>query len=221
ILTETQTQMKMKMRVILFLLLLAPALINGDTDPSHASALRVMYQSLNSPGQLTKWTSNDGGDPCGDNWRGVKCSASKVTQINLSGLGLSGNLGYQLTSLTSLTTFDLSNNNLGNQIPYNLPPNLQTLNFAGCGFSGTLPYSISLMTSLKYLNVARNQISGELPDMFGKLSSLSTLDLSSNSLTGNLPESFTSLSSATDIYLQNNQFTGTINVLADLPLKNL
>ncbi|KAK1434262.1 hypothetical protein QVD17_11182 [Tagetes erecta] len=209
-------------RLLLFLfLVLAPICIHGDTDPSDAAALRVMFQSLNSPGQLTKWTSNAAGDPCGDNWKGVKCSSSRVTQINLSGLGLSGNLGYQLNSLTSLTNFDMSNNNLGNQIPYNLPPNLQTLNFAGCGFSGNLPYSISLMTSLKYLNVAHNQINGELQDMFGKLSSLSTLDLSFNSLTGNIPESFSSLSSATDMYLQNNHFTGTIDVLADLPLKNL
>nr|XP_043615287.1 protein STRUBBELIG-RECEPTOR FAMILY 7-like [Erigeron canadensis] len=200
-----------------FILVVAAA---ADTDPSDASALRVMYQGLNSPGQLTKWTSN-GGDPCRDNWKGVKCSGSRVTEINLSGLGLSGNLGYQLTSLTSLTNFDISNNNLGNQIPYNLPPNLQRLNIAGCGFSGSLPYSISLMTSLKYLNVAHNQLNGELSDMFGKLSSLSTLDLSFNSLTGTLPESFSSLSSATDMYFQNNQFTGTIDVLADLPLKNL
>ncbi|KAJ0891025.1 putative protein kinase RLK-Pelle-LRR-V family [Helianthus annuus] len=211
----------MKMKVVLLFLFLVVLPINGDTDPSDASALRVMYQGLNSPGQLTKWTSN-GGDPCGDNWKGVKCSDSRVTEINLSGVGLSGgNLGYQLQSLTSLTNFDISNNNLGNQIPYNLPPNLQTLNFAGCGFSGNLPYSISLMASLKHLNVAHNQLSGQLQDMFQKLPSLSTLDLSFNSLTGNLPQSFSLLSSATDMYLQNNQFTGAIDVLADLPLKNL
>ncbi|KAI7728153.1 hypothetical protein M8C21_013169, partial [Ambrosia artemisiifolia] len=153
-----------------------------------ASALRVMYQSLNSPGQLTKWSSN-GGDPCGDNW--------KATYLVLASLLL-------ITNYCS----DISNNNLGNQIPYNLPPNLHTL------------------------NVARNQLNGDLQDMFGKLSALSTLakainsflcfrDLSFNSLTGALPESFSSLSSATDLYLQNNQFTGTIDVLAGLPLKNL
>ncbi|XP_071712176.1 protein STRUBBELIG-RECEPTOR FAMILY 6-like [Rutidosis leptorrhynchoides] len=206
--------------VVFMLLVLPPISVNGDTDPSDAAALRVMYQGLNSPGQLTKWSSN-AGDPCGENWKGVKCSGSRVTEINLPSLGLSGNIGYQLTSLTSLTTLDISNNNLGNQIPYNLPPNLQTLNIAGCGFSGTLPYSISLMTPLKYLNAAHNQLNGDLQDMFGKLTSLSTLDLSFNSFTGNLPESFSSLSSATDMYLQNNQFTGPIDVLADLPLKNL
>ncbi|KAL4584512.1 hypothetical protein LXL04_009115 [Taraxacum kok-saghyz] len=201
-------------------LVLGPSSINGDTDPNDASALRVMYQSLNSPGQLTKWTAN-GGDPCGENWKGVTCSGSRVTEINIPSLGLSGNLGYQLTSLTSLNSFDISNNNLGNQLPYNLPPNLQRLNIAGCGFSGSLPYSISLMKPLKYLNAAHNQLNGELTDMFSTLPSLSTLDLSFNSLTGELPESFSSLSSATNMYLQNNQFTGTIDVLGDLPLKTL
>ncbi|KAI3684113.1 hypothetical protein L6452_33332 [Arctium lappa] len=206
--------------LFIFLLLLLPNSINADTDPSDASALMAMYQNLNSPGQLTKWSSS-GGDPCGEIWKGVTCSGSRVTEINLSSLGLSGGIGFQLTSLTSLTNFDVSNNYLGNQIPYNLPPNLQRLNLAGCGYSGNLPYSISQMTSLKYLNVARNQISGQLPDMFGQLSALSTLDLSFNSFAGDLPKSFSLLSSATDMYLENNQFTGSIDVLANLPLKNL
>ncbi|XP_071742086.1 protein STRUBBELIG-RECEPTOR FAMILY 6-like [Rutidosis leptorrhynchoides] len=197
-----------------------PYFINGDTDSSDASALNAMYQNLNSPGQLTKWSSTSG-DPCGENWKGVTCSGSRVTEIQLSSLGLSGGIGYQLSSLTSVTNFDVSNNNLGNQIPYSLPPNLQRLNLAGCGYTGNLPYSISQMTSLKYLNMAGNQISGSLPDMFGQLSALSTLDLSFNSFTGDLPQSFSLLLSATDIYLQNNQFTGSIDVLANLPLKNL
>nr|XP_043635705.1 protein STRUBBELIG-RECEPTOR FAMILY 7-like isoform X2 [Erigeron canadensis] len=202
--------------VVLFLVVV----VNADTDPSDVSALNAMYQNLNYPGQLTKWTST-AGDPCRDNWKGVTCSGSRVTQIKLPSLGLSGGIGYQLSSLTSVTDFDVSNNNLGNQIPYSLPPNLQTLNLAGCGYNGNLPYSISQMPSLKYLNVARNQISGPLPDMFGQLSALSTLDVSFNSLTGDLPKSFSMLSSATDMYLQNNQFTGTIDVLANLTLKNL
>ncbi|KAJ9559943.1 hypothetical protein OSB04_005103 [Centaurea solstitialis] len=206
------------MAPLLFIFLLLPNSINAYTDPSDASALMAMYQNLNSPGQLTKWSST-GGDPCEENWKGVTCDGSRVTEIQLSSLGLSGGIGYQLSSLTSLINFDVSNNYLGNQIPYNLPPNLQRLNLAGCGYSGNLPYSISQMTSLKYLNVARNQISGQLPDMFGQLSALSTLDLSFNSLTGDLPKSFSLLSSATDMYLENNQLTGTIDVLPIFLLK--
>uniref|UniRef100_M1A1E6 Ovule receptor-like kinase 28 n=2 Tax=Solanum tuberosum TaxID=4113 RepID=M1A1E6_SOLTU len=206
---------------LLFFILHGCSFINADTDPSDGSALRVMYSSLNSPGQLTKWSSSDGGDPCGESWKGITCSGNRVTEIQISGLGLSGSMGYQLMSLTSVTNFDISNNNLGNQIPYQLPPNVKRLNLAGNGFTGVLPYSVSQITSLQYLNVSHNQIQGELNDMFGSLSSLNTLDISFNSMTGKLPQSFKSLTSMKKIYLQNNQFTGNIDVLANLPLDDL
>lgn len=192
----------------------------ADTDPNDASALRVLYSSLNSPGQLTKWNAN-GGDPCGESWTGITCSGNRVTEIKISGLGLSGSLGYQLTSLTSVTNFDISNNNLGNQLPFQLPPNVQRLNLAANGFNGGLPYSISQMTSLRYLNVSHNQIQGQVTVMFDSLSSLDTLDFSFNSMTGDLPQSFKALTSMNKMYLQNNQFTGTIDVLANLPLDDL
>ncbi|GJV62893.1 protein STRUBBELIG-receptor family 6 [Tanacetum coccineum] len=119
-----------------------------------------------------------------------------TSHSKLSSLSLTGGIGYQLASLTSVTECDVNNSYMAIQ-------NLQLL-----------PNFISL-------NVANNQINGTLPDMFGQLSTLSTLDISSNSFTGDFPQSFTSLSSATNMYLQNNQFTGTIDVLANLPLKNL
>uniref|UniRef100_A0A3Q7FWD9 Protein kinase domain-containing protein n=1 Tax=Solanum lycopersicum TaxID=4081 RepID=A0A3Q7FWD9_SOLLC len=199
----------------------------ADTDPNDASALRVLYSSLNSPGQLTKWNAN-GGDPCGESWTGITCSGNRVTEI------------------------DISNNNLGNQLPFQLPPNVQRLNLAANGFNGGLPYSISQMTSLRYLyvkslnltaicfpaisfwfkvklfndfnifiNVSHNQIQGQVTVMFDSLSSLDTLDFSFNSMTGDLPQSFKALTSMNKMYLQNNQFTGTIDVLANLPLDDL
>ncbi|XP_073140818.1 protein STRUBBELIG-RECEPTOR FAMILY 6-like [Henckelia pumila] len=204
--------------VVLLISLLSCA--NAETDPSDASILNALYISLNSPPQLTKWSSN-GGDPCGDSWMGITCAGSRVTEIKISGLGLSGNMGYQLDKLTSVTDFDISHNNLGNQIPYQLPPNLESLNLAGNSFTGGLPYSISLMTSLKYLDVSHNQIQGQVNLMFSSLTNLSTLDFSFNAMTDNLPESMQSLMSISNMYLQNNQFTGTIDVLANLPLKNL
>ncbi|XP_011031832.1 PREDICTED: protein STRUBBELIG-RECEPTOR FAMILY 6-like [Populus euphratica] len=194
--------------------------VNGATDPNDASALRIMYSSLNSPGQLTQWSPN-GDDPCGQNWKGIICSGLRVTEIKLPSLGLSGSLGYQLTSLTAVTNLDMSYNNLAGNIPDQLPPNLQQLNLANNQFSGGIPYSISQLPSLKYLNLGHNQLQNQLGDVFRQLPSLSTLDLSFNSLTGDLPQSFSSLSSMTSMYLQNNQFTGSINVLASLPLENL
>ncbi|KAM7253491.1 hypothetical protein ACFE04_021645 [Oxalis oulophora] len=218
-----KSRRKLELVVLLLLCIYTwqPTFINGTTDPNDAAALRTMFTSLNSPGQLNGWNAN-GDDPCGQNWKGVTCSNQRVTEIKLSGQGLSGTLGYQLSSLTSLTNFDMSNNNLDDTIPYNLPPNLERLNLANNQFTQTVPYSISLMKALKYLNLAHNQLSGSLGDIFGGLSSLSTMDVSFNSLTGSLPYSMGLLSSMNTLDLQNNQFSGTIDVLANLSsLENL
>ncbi|URE20755.1 strubbelig-receptor family [Musa troglodytarum] len=173
-------------------------LVRGNTDQSDVSALNVMYSSLNSPSQLT--------DEAFD---------------TLSGLQLTGTMGYQLSSLISVTDFDLSKNNLNDDIPYQLPPNTTHVNLAGNALTGGIPYSVSQMTHLKYLNLASNQLSGQLTDMFGELSSLSLLDLSFNCFSGNLPNSFGSLSSLKTLNLQNNQLSGSVDVLATLSLENL
>lgn len=208
------------LRLIIAILTATIAISDGTTDPDDVSALKGIYSSLNSPQQLSGWSAN-GGDPCGQSWKGVSCSGSSVTSIKLSGLGLSGSLYYQLSDLSSLTTLDLSNNNIQGNIPYALPQKLQELNLASNGLSGTIPYSISNMTGLTDLKLSHNQLSGQIQDIFGQLSSLSTLDLSFNTLTQNLPQSFSSLSSLSVLYLQNNQLTGSVNVLANLPLTDL
>ncbi|KAF4368849.1 hypothetical protein F8388_021461 [Cannabis sativa] len=197
-----------------------PSSINAVTDPNDASALKIMFTSMNNPGQLSGWNAN-GDDPCGQNWLGITCSGQRVTEIKLPNLQLSGSMGYNLAPLTAVTNLDMSNNNLGGNILYALPPNLTRLNLGGNTFNGGIPYSISLMTSLQYLNLSHNQIQNQLDDVFGKLTSLSVLDLSFNTIPGNLPESLSSLTSVTSMYLQNNQLTGTIDVLANLPLQTL
>ncbi|CAO2840359.1 unnamed protein product [Amaranthus hypochondriacus] len=206
--------------LIISILLLSSSFINGDTDQSDAAALNVMFSSMYSPPVLTGWTAS-GGDPCGQSWKGVTCSGSRVTQIKLSNLGLTGSIGYQLASLSALTDFDVSHNNFGGSVPYNLPTNVLRLNLAGCNFNGAVPYSISTMKSLEHLDLSQNQFNGQLNVDFTQLSKLSTMDLSNNALTGNLSSTMSSLSSLNSLYLQNNQFTGTIDVLGDLPLKTL
>ncbi|CAN8288076.1 unnamed protein product [Cochlearia groenlandica] len=193
---------------------------HGATDASDTSALNTLFSSMHSPGQLTQWTAS-AGDPCGQNWRGVTCSGTRVTQIKLSGLELSGTLGYMLDRLSSLIELDLSSNNLGGDLPYQLPPKLQRLNLANNQFTGAAQYSISQIESLKYLNLGHNQFKGQIAVDFTKLTSLTTLDFSFNSFTGSLPGSFVSLTSIKSLYLQNNQFSGPINVLAGLHLETL
>ncbi|EYU33875.1 hypothetical protein ABFS82_08G152200 [Erythranthe guttata] len=196
------------------------AVVDAATDPSDVQGLQVLYTSLNSPSQLTGWKSS-GGDPCGESWKGITCQGSSVVSIQISGLGITGSMGYLLSNLASLKTLDMSNNNIHDSIPYQLPPNLTSLNLAGNNFTGNIPYSIATMGSLNYLNISRNMLSQGIGDMFANHSALATLDLSSNSFTGDLPPSFTSLSNLSTLQVQNNQLTGSLNVLVGLPLTNL
>ncbi|XVE87737.1 hypothetical protein DITRI_Ditri19aG0011800 [Diplodiscus trichospermus] len=206
--------------LVLLVLIVAFCPAQCITDSSDVQALQVMYTSLNSPTKLTNW-KNDGGDPCGESWKGVTCEGSAIVSVDISGLGLSGTTGYLLSDLMSLLVLDLSNNNIHDTIPYQLPPNLTSLNLAGNNLSGNLPYSISSMVTLTYLNVSHNSLSLSIGDIFANLADLGTLDLSFNNFSGDLPVSFSSLSNLSMLYMQNNQLTGSLDVLSDLSLTTL
>ncbi|CAN6926203.1 unnamed protein product [Brassica oleracea] len=188
----------------------------SQTSQNAVSALNDAYKSMNSPSKLNGWSSS-GGDPCGDSWDGITCKGSSVTQIRVSGRGLSGSLGYQLANLKSLTYLDVSKNNLNGNLPYQLPESLVYLDGSENDFNGNVPYSVSQMNDLTYLNFGGNNLNGELSDMFQKLTKLETIDLSSNQLTGKLPQSFANLTGLKTLHLQENQFKGSINALRDLP----
>ncbi|CAK9140954.1 unnamed protein product [Ilex paraguariensis] len=206
--------------VLIITMIFALNVVEGTTGPNDVQALQVMYTSLNSPSQLAGWKSS-GGDPCGESWKGITCQGSAVVSIHISGLGLNGTMGYLLNSLTSLRTMDLSGNNIHDSIPYQLPPNLTSLNLANNNLSGNLPYSIASMVSLSFLNVSGNLLSQSIGDMFVNNSVLATMDLSFNNFAGDMPPSFSSLSNLSTLHLQNNQLSGSLNVLAGLPLTDL
>ncbi|ESQ55142.1 hypothetical protein EUTSA_v10024563mg [Eutrema salsugineum] len=206
--------------LLFFVLISGFSLVRCVTDPSDVQALQVLYTSLNSPSQLTNW-KNGGGDPCGESWKGITCEGSAVVTIDISDLGVSGTLGYLLSDLMSLRKLDVSGNNIHDTLPYQLPPNLTSLNLARNNLSGNLPYSISAMGSLSYMNVSGNSLSMSIGDIFADHKSLSTLDLSHNNFSGDLPSSLSTVSKLSVLYLQNNKLTGTIDVLSGLPLTTL
>ncbi|CAO2842485.1 unnamed protein product [Amaranthus hypochondriacus] len=203
-----------------FFFALILVLVGANTDANDVQSLQVLYGALNNPAELTGWKSS-GGDPCVESWKGVKCDGSAVVSLDLSGLGVSGSMGYMLGNLVSLKTLDLSNNNIHDAIPFQLPPNLTSLNLAHNNLSGNLPYSLVTMTALSYLNVSGNALSQPIQDVFANHTALATLDLSNNNFSGDIPSSFSSLSNLSTLEVQNNQLTGSLSVLVTLPLDNL
>lgn len=219
-LSHSLTRPQLTESLFIALIFAALPLVLATTDPSDAQSLQVLFTSLNSPAQLTNWKSS-GGDPCAESWKGITCEGSAVVSIEISGLNLNGTMGYLLSDLKSLRKFDLSDNDIHETIPYQLPPNLTSLNLGANNLSGNLPYSIASMGSLNYLNISRNSLTQSIGDIFGNRSGLATLDLSSNNISGDLPISLSSLSNLSSLYLQNNQLTGSLDVLTDLPLTTL
>ncbi|XP_027185941.1 protein STRUBBELIG-RECEPTOR FAMILY 3 isoform X2 [Cicer arietinum] len=88
-------------------------------------------------------------------------------------------------------------------------------------FTGSIPTSLSTLTELTATSLNDNLLSGEIPDVFQSLTLLINLDLSNNNLSGELPPSVENLSAVTTLNLQNNKLSGTLDVLQDLPLKEL
>ncbi|XP_024518068.1 protein STRUBBELIG-RECEPTOR FAMILY 8 isoform X2 [Selaginella moellendorffii] len=202
------------------ILSLSPQASDGLTDPQDVYALRILYESLRSPSVLG-WKPHGGGDPCGEHWHGVECSGDNVIAIRLSGLKLRGSLGYALNKFTSLSILDLSNNHIGETLPFEFPARVSHLNLGNNVFIGPIPYSMKRLMSLTSLNLSTNFLSGYVPDIFEKLSNLHTFDISNNNFTGELPDSFSLLSGLATLHIQQNQLNGTLQLLEHLPLKDL
>ncbi|KAH8490462.1 hypothetical protein H0E87_022846 [Populus deltoides] len=202
-----------------FVLICTARISVGVTNPSDVTAINSLYISLGSP-VLPGWVGT-GGDPCGEGWQGIVCNVSEIQSIVLNGANLGGELGDNLGMFASIISIGLSNNHIGGSIPSNLPVTMQNLFLADNNFTGSIPDSLSTLTLLKAMSLNDNFLSGEIPDAFQALPGLINLDLSNNNLSGQLPSSFIDLASLTTLRLQDNQLSGTLDVLQDLPLRDL
>jgi len=186
-------------------------------------------------------------DPChstGSQFLGILCdlpldnSSSRVTAIDLDGIGYEGFLTPVIGNLTELTILNLNNNKFRGPIPETIG-NLRKLtrltlsdNFFTGGIpqemselkrleyldlsvnrlSGTIPSNMTGLRSLTYLSLSNNNFSGRIQNLTG-LWNLNTLDISYNQFFGNLPNLPVSLR---NIYLSHNIFSGEITSLKDL-----
>ncbi|CAH1452727.1 unnamed protein product [Lactuca virosa] len=85
-------------------------------------------------------------------WRGVTCKNQThyVTQLDVDGFGLVGEISNSLLNLSSLNHLSLYRNS----------------------FHGTIPTFIGSMTRLRYLDLSGNSLYGTIPPEFGNLTNL-------------------------------------------------
>ncbi|KAG2316330.1 hypothetical protein Bca4012_067225 [Brassica carinata] len=198
--------------VTVFLAITLISLINADTDSIQLNddvlGLIVFKSDLHDPAShLDSWNEDDV-SPC--SWSYVKCNpkTSRVTELSLSGLGLTGKIGRGIRKLQHLKTLSLSNNNFtGNIMALSNNNNLQKLDLSHNNLSGQIPSSLR---STRYLDLTGNSFSGTLTDgLFSNCSSLTYLSLSHNHLEGQIPNTLFRCSVLNSLNLSSNHFSGS------------
>lgn len=108
--------------LLLFCLVFSTRIVSISCLNSDGLALLSLRKHLdNVPPELTStWKVNSPeATPC--KWFGITCDDSKkVTSLNFTGSGVSGQLGPEIGQLTSLEILDVSSNDLTGIIPSNL-----------------------------------------------------------------------------------------------------
>ncbi|XP_047153304.1 LRR receptor-like serine/threonine-protein kinase IOS1 [Vigna umbellata] len=129
-----------------------PETFQGDVDA--LTSIKSVY------GVKRDWE----GDPCSPAaylWDGLNCTSlgnefPRITALNLSSSGLSGNIDPSISNLTMLEKLDLSNNSL----------------------NGEVPDFLSQLQHLKILNLEKNDLSGSIPSALVEKSREGSLSLS-------------------------------------------
>ena len=135
-----------------------------------------------------------------------------VTQLVLSGEGLTGTIPAELGNLSNLKFLYLQHLQLTGTIPAELS-NLSTLERLLLNhnqLTGTIPVELGGLANLESINLRNNQLTGTIPAELGNLSALETLQLQENMLSGSIPVELGGLANLEFIDLRNNQLTGTI-----------
>ena len=139
-------------------------------------------------------------------------SIEHTTELDLSYIGISGEIPPEIGNLINLSSLILKENQLSGEIPTEISymMDLTQLDLGGNQLSGEIPPEIGSLTNLNILDLAGNQLSGALPPEIGNLANLTELELGGNQLTGAIPSEIGNLESLTFIHLEYNQFTGEI-----------
>lgn len=213
--------------LILFTLLLLCYGVGNVSAAVHENsvdlqALLVFKQGISSDpkGALSSWNTNT--HFC--RWNGVNCNVTarplRVTELNLTGQSLSGQISPSLGNLTFLKNLDLSKNNFIGPLP--LLRNLQYLQNVQLYknlLDGIIPTdAFTNCSSLTTLVISKNFLAGSIPPKIGFLPKLVNLYLDTNNLTGTIPPTFGNATNLEWLQLNTNQLEGSIpDELGQLP----
>jgi len=157
------------------------------------------------------------GEVCG--WEGVRCAFNHttemvhVTEIRLSGKGLTGTISEEIAFLPYLNRLDLSENEIVGTVPeeiYGLD-GLKHLYLNNNKLEGTISSSLDDLHLAEQIYLGQNSFTGTLPSNIGtnRPNEWRFFSIYDNGLTGPIPEGM-KLKNAYMLDFSRNEFYGTI-----------
>ena len=145
-------------------------------------------------------------------WTGVLASSGRVTALDLSFMGLTGQLSPRLGELSQLTLISVRYNDLSGPIPTEFAQltNLAWLLLYGNQLTGEIPAELGQLTQLLRMDIDQNRLSGEIPAELGDLPNLLELWLDDNLLTGSIPPALAGMSRIRHLSLTGNALRGPV-----------
>eukprot|EP00301_Raphidiophrys_heterophryoidea_P004679 c12016_g1_i1.p1 GENE.c12016_g1_i1~~c12016_g1_i1.p1 ORF type:complete len:748 (-),score=190.97 c12016_g1_i1:210-2453(-) len=133
-----------------------------------------------------------------------------LKNLVLSGTNLTGSIPADLNHVSSLVTFDVSDNKLSGVLPLFNISSLAKFAVHQNRISGTIPPQFGSLSALTWLSLDNNMLSGTIPTQIGRCASLNHMGLSWNLLNGTIPTQLGTLTNLVLLELAGNQLSGTI-----------
>jgi Leucine-rich repeat (LRR) protein len=157
----------------------------------------------------------------------------RVSKLDISSNFFTGTVNPQLAFLTTLKSFNASNNMFVDEFPTGGGwPSIEILSIANNFFTGTiapawhqglrhfdmsgnmlngtLPTELCTLPSLEFLLLSHNAFDGTIPPCYTDIDSLRVLEISSTQLQGSIPDSIGQLRYLNVLDMSNNSLTGTL-----------
>ncbi|KAI3447103.1 hypothetical protein Pfo_003768 [Paulownia fortunei] len=190
---------------------IAQLVTNITTDQSVLLTLKSHITNLD-PSHILSKNWSDSTFVC--NWIGVTCGSrhQRVTALDISMMGLIGNLRPELGNLSFLVSLNLSRNFFHGNVPQDFT-RLRRLRFMDLSFnslSGDIPSWFGFLPGLQLLYLRNNSFTGFILPGLSNMSKLEALDLSYNAIEGKIPQEIGDLLNLKEFRLRYNRLTGPI-----------
>ncbi|XP_016505462.1 probably inactive leucine-rich repeat receptor-like protein kinase At5g48380 [Nicotiana tabacum] len=182
---------------------------------SDIDCLKSVKESLEDPlnylGSTWNFDNQTEGFIC--KFTGIQCwhpDESKVLSITLPDMGLKGRFPRGIQNCTSMTSLDLSSNELNGSIPSDISKIIGfvvILDLSSNNLSGQIPVDLANCSFLNDIKLDNNQLTGQIPPQIGLLGRLKTFNVANNRLTGPVPN-FINASIPAESYANNAGLCG-------------